>query len=475
MLLNAKKYFYLLLILCIVLLSLSQYLRFRNNDGFFYGEESYYNLKIAEFIKENKAFPAEDSMSYGGRPYVGEYGYPLLLSLNIKIIPRILPILLGVFSFILFYFIITKIKFEIRGLASLILIISPTFIYLFSTLTKYSVVVFLSLFAILLHLNKKHKIALFLFIITGFFSFISSTLILIIYSIYGIFKKGKKFNLLIFFLSWIIIFFVQFFKVFKIGVPETIFGIIQFNINNIINIIFSDFGSIFGFSLFLFLMAIIGIYYINDNLLKTFIYYSVLIIFTVLTIYFNALIFLLVFLLAFFASYGIYSLFFVDWKSEIFKYLTIVILCCGLLFSIVAYMDGISKFTPTKDFADGLKFLKGQKINTVVFSDYSRGIYLNYADKKNFMDSNFLYAPGVSSRALDAERLFRTNNLNVALAIINKYNIEYIWIDKEILNKFWANEDRELLFLLRYSPQNFNKVFSNGDVEIYQYIPLNRR
>ena len=162
MLLNAKKYFYLLLILCIVLLSLSQYLRFRNNDGFFYGEESYYNLKIAEFIKENKAFPAEDSMSYGGRPYVGEYGYPLLLSLNIKIIPRILPILLGVFSFILFYFIITKIKFEIRGLASLILIISPTFIYLFSTLTKYSVVVFLSLFAILLHLNKKHKIALFL-------------------------------------------------------------------------------------------------------------------------------------------------------------------------------------------------------------------------------------------------------------------------------------------------------------------------
>jgi len=168
-------------------------------------------------------------------------------------------------------------------------------------------------------------------------------------------------------------------------------------------------------------------------------------------------------------------LFFVDWKSEIFKHLTIVILCCGLLFSIVAYMDGISKFTPTKDFADGLKFLKGQKINTVVFSDYSRGIYLNYADKKNFMDSNFLYAPGVSSRALDAERLFRTNNLNVALAIINKYNIEYIWIDKEILNKFWANEDRELLFLLRYSPQNFNKVFSNGDVEIYQYIPLNRR
>jgi len=209
MFLNAKKHFYLLLILCIILLVLPLAIRAIFNNSFLLGEESYTNLRTAQYIKINNELPTEDDYSYGGRPYTNEYGMPLLLAFNPALLSRIIPLIFGILSFILFYFIIEEIYPFVKGLASLFLIISPSFIYLFSTATKYSGALLFTLFGIYLLVKDKKYYGLISFIIVGFFSYLISLSFLIAFLIYGIYKnKWKEFYVLL--IGNIIVFFIQF-------------------------------------------------------------------------------------------------------------------------------------------------------------------------------------------------------------------------------------------------------------------------
>lgn len=468
MLLTAKKNFYFLLVLCLILLILPQYLRMQFNDGFFYGGESYSNLRTAKYINENNELPIEDSRSYGGRQFIGEYGYPLLLSFNIEIMPKILPFLLGILSFILFYLILGKTKSEIRDIATLLFIISPSFLYLFNTLTKYSFVIFLILLGVYSYLCKSKLLSALFFSIIGFFSFSASLFVLLFYFMFTLYKKEKWNNFIIVFAGFLIFFLLQFYRIFYLGIPKNLFGFTSFNFGQIINIMFSDFGSIFGISLFVFILGIIGVWASFRETLKQYVYFFFIIAMFLLTFYFNSLVFAFVLIMPVFAAYGFNKLVNAEWKSEYFKYLVVLVLCCGFLFSTLAYINRVSDFTPSKSFGEGLNFLEKQEIDSDVFSHYSRGVYLSYAGKKNFMDSNFLYAPGLDYRTFDSERLLRAKDIKIAVALVNKYNIEYIWLDKELIDKLWSDDEIELLFLLRYSPETFEKVFDNGDVEIYK-------
>ncbi len=469
MLWNAKKYFWILLVLCMVMLALPHLIRYKYNGNFLFGEESYESLRIANFIHDNKFLPTEDYYSYGGRTFVYEYGWYILLSLKPDLFARVLPFLFGVLSFILFYLIVDKLYLKLRNLAGLLLLISPFFVYLFSTANKYSIAVLLSLLGIYLYVNKKENLALIVFIAVGLFSILTSLLILILFLFYSIYKKEfKGFSVL--FLGSFFVFLLQFYRVLFSGLPETFFGTINWSIPSILAILFSDFGSKFGISFFLFVLAFIGIYSYLSFKFKYLLAYAAITIFILLIPYFTFLVFYLGLVFVLFSAYGLIVVINREWKSEVLKYLAVLIICCGLLFSNLAYINRISTFTPSKNFGNALVFLGNQEIGGV-FSHYSRGAYLSYAGKKNFMDSNFLYAPGVEAKQLDSERLFSSNNLDVTQAIISKYNIEYIWLDRELVNNLWAGDEIELLFLLKYSPQVFKKIFDNGDVELYKYEP----
>ena len=50
MFLNAKKYFYVMLVLCVILLALPIAIRHFFNNGFMVGEDSYTTLRTAQYI-----------------------------------------------------------------------------------------------------------------------------------------------------------------------------------------------------------------------------------------------------------------------------------------------------------------------------------------------------------------------------------------------------------------------------------------
>ncbi|MEK6835605.1 MAG: hypothetical protein AABX55_01125, partial [Nanoarchaeota archaeon] len=118
---------------------------------------------------------------------------------------------------------------------------------------------------------------------------------------------------------------------------------------------------------------------------------------------------------------------------------------------------------------DGLEKLKALE-QGVVFSHYTNGVFINaIAEKKNVMDSNFFYAPKLNEVYQDSQTLFYTRNFEVAQEIIKKYNIKYIFITKNMkAGLVWEKEDQGLLFLLNSAKDNFKKLYTNNEVELWR-------
>ena len=115
-----------------------------------------------------------------------------------------------------------------------------------------------------------------------------------------------------------------------------------------------------------------------------------------------------------------------------------------------------------------LEFLKSQEGSGVVFSYYANGVLINsVANKKNLMDSNFFYSPDLKERYYDSNELLFTRDIENATKIINKYNIQYIFIDKDMEEKLWGGEEEGLLFLLKYS-KNFYTIYHNNSTRILE-------
>ena len=120
---------------------------------------------------------------------------------------------------------------------------------------------------------------------------------------------------------------------------------------------------------------------------------------------------------------------------------------------------------------DSFEFLRSQE-EGVVFSYYTNGKIINYADKSNFMDTDFAYAPNLTERWNDMQIFIKTKDLNATEDFIHKYNIKYILIDKEMKEDLFADDEEGLLFVLKYSPHKFYLAFKDEEVEIWREVVL---
>lgn len=125
----------ILILLAIAILSLPYFLK--END-LPIGKESYYHLRIADKILNEKSLPKYDDLSYSGRENFMSLGFSILIALisfifgiSVEMAMNILLLLLGIISIILFYNILKNFDLDVRFFSCLVLIISPIFIYLF--------------------------------------------------------------------------------------------------------------------------------------------------------------------------------------------------------------------------------------------------------------------------------------------------------------------------------------------------------
>ena len=435
------------------------------------GYEPYLYGRLANLVGENY-----DGLSYGGRIFVYNFGNPILLNIlsfmPLNLVLLILPIILGTLSLGLFYYILKTFKTErnIRIISSLILIISPPFLYAFTNFNYFTVPIFLILLGFYFFIKDKTRfyiLSLFISLLLVFFSVFNVIIFLLILFLYCI--KTKRFNwFLIIFVCNLVLMLVLNYPLFKYGLPEKI-GLGGYALRNLI----FDLGGGYGISLFLLFLLFFGFSKLWESKYKNSFFYVFFLLFIMLlffslkfVVYFN-------FFLCFLASLGILKILQKGWESNLVKNLTLLFLICGLLFSGVSFFNENVKTGPSEKLIDALTYLKNSgDEDDVVLSYYDKGYWINsIAGRKNVLDGYFDYAPNVNERLDDVDHVFRTRSMDRALEIIDKYNITYILITKDMKEGLvWFRDNEGLLFLLKNNPNFFNLVYDKNDIEIWRVL-----
>ena len=152
------------------------------------GDESFYHLKLAKDIV-NYGYINPGSYDFTIRTAHLEVGLEyliawtsILIGTGVENSAKLLFLLLGIGSLLLGYLIIKQLKGK-EGLLSLfVIVISPSFIYLFSVINKFAVPMFLLVLSLYIYLKKRKLFFLPLLLMPlfsiNFFIFVISSIIL---------------------------------------------------------------------------------------------------------------------------------------------------------------------------------------------------------------------------------------------------------------------------------------------------------
>ena len=414
---------YLIFGICCLILLIIPLIR-----GPWFGTDVFFFSRLAE----NPSF--YDSLSFGGRDAIYEYGTSLVLSIYPSVMIEILPFILGILSFLVFRQILKNLYEEERivNISLLLLVLSPTFIYLFSFTNKYFISMFLVLCSFYFLTTKQYKwfsiIILAVMPIFNIFIGILSIILMIIYLI--TIKKEKN----IFFWSFILLFLI-----YILGIIYLIWNYeinLEFLMNNKRNLellkdIFYDLGNNFGLGIFLSILAMIGVVTNWEKKYSNLFLFWATSILIIFSLFIPEAIVLLNIIVILFAARGLIVLMDLKWSDRQYKKYIVFLILSGLVFSSVSQINNLTEIQPTQEVLEGIYFLKAVSPGTV-FTDSSRGIWMNYAGKENIIDENYLFAPDVEERYNDINKVYLSRNFDEIKGILDKYSVDYIWIDQEM-------------------------------------------
>ena len=437
------------------------------------GVEPYHNQRLADLVGGIN-IPDSDPLSFGSRTFFYSVGTPFLLHYIEKIFPanivlNLLPFILGVLFVILCFFILKKYQIEERLIliASTVLIFSPPFIYTFTVFNSFTVPVFLNILAILLLLTDKkilNAIAVILFLLMPFFGYIHAIFSLLFLILYDLRRHTSfiKIVVLCIFSLLVLVYLKQF--------DQFSLTYLIYERDLLLRIV-SEFGGNFGISIFSVFLIFFGLRHLwKSKYAYSQIYFSLIVLFFIFLINQKASIYLTLIMSPVIAL-GLIELHNAKWESGVIKNLTLILLISGLIFSGLGFVAKIPQLPPSQEMIESLQFIRdSSNLNDVIFSHQTNGVLINsIALRKNVLDENFMYAPQLKERVNDANSLFHSRDFEVTKSILQKYNIGYVYITPDMKNGLVWNEPEEgLLFVLKFSGDNFREVYSQEGIEVWR-------
>ncbi|MBU0536199.1 MAG: glycosyltransferase family 39 protein, partial [Nanoarchaeota archaeon] len=317
-------------------LLLPQAMRILQGNPTLTGKEPYFHARMVEQVMQNRIFE-QDSLVYGGRtlfytPYhLIAAGFSFLI--GIELVLRILPMICGIISMVLFYKILKKYSYDkfTRIVAVLVLASSPAFIYVFTT-TQDSLAIALTIFGTYFFVNGKKKMHLvsFLFFLAASLFSLFNTLVIIIPLLMYSFIKGRrqKFSMatsIVLLGAYMINPSPVFYNLIT-GSPQMLKGFI------------SDLGGPIGIGVFYLMLVIIGLVYSWQENKKYYPLYMILVLYA-LSFYFarGYVLGYMNFFMAIFAAQGVKIIKDLNWQMKMIKNLTFIVIACGLLFSMISF------------------------------------------------------------------------------------------------------------------------------------------
>jgi hypothetical protein len=164
-----------------------------------------------------------------------------------------------------------------------------------------------------------------------------------------------------------------------------------------------------------------------------------------------------------------------EWASKLIKNISLFILIAGIVFSGISAIYQIALSEPNKNQYQALTYISSKSLkDETIFSYYDRGFWFTYINRTNVMDPNFFYAPNLNERWQDSINLLESNKIENTISILEKYKIDYIWIDLPVRDRFFRSSSLNFEYQLN-NDQRFRLVYRNYDinhrpiVEIWRY------
>jgi len=474
--LTQKKVIFFIILLAIIVSSIIPIARFLMNKPIFTGETPYYDLRLSESIKK-QGFISEDNMVYGSREYLVK-PYHLVLSMALIFVQPeyliLIPMLASLVSLILFFLLLKELKMNIQQkfFIMLVLLLSPSFIFMSGTLNEFCISIMLILTGLYLFIKFDRLLpSLFIFLISILFGLINSIIILFLMLFISELEPNKKIKTNII-LVWTIIF--SFLYHTSLYFTENISSKFQiFGVNHIQSFI-SDLGGLFGIGVYTIILAGIGIVLTWDFKQKLKNIYYLLISLILIALYFDYSLIYLNFFISIFAGLALTNLLERKWEMEFLEEFTILIMIYGLLFSAISYTERAIASEPDISIQESLNWLDhNSNQGDNVFSYYNKGFWIEYfANKPVITDSLFDYKDA-KIRFNDSNEIFYSRDLEKTKQLLDKYQIKYIFIDDAMKNGQIWDEKKGLWYLLTNN-ETFNNVYEKNNIEIWEYKLLTK-
>jgi len=474
----------------IFLLTLAFRLYFAFSQQSYSSDESYFHLRLIDYIKENKLPMFYDEFSYGGQ----EIFYPQLFHILIAILSlipfalKIIPALIASSLVIIIYLIAKKITNDTKS--SLLTAFLAAFIPIeihnsVNQISIYSFIIPLILILYLCLMNLEEKKYFNLFLILSFLlPLIHPVSLLFIFSLVfylilanteSLFISRYKREAIIF--SFFIILLINFliyrnlFLKFGFGIiwqniPTYLFSIYFKNINlfesiyliGALPLILGSLGIFFG----LFKQKDNSIIVLTAAILATLLLLSL----KILNIQIGIL-FLGIFLVIISSSTisKIYNYITLTKFSKLKKYITylVIILIIGLSLipsyfvakDLPNYNNQVNSFLWVKE---------NTPLTAIVIAPVELGnILTSVAKRKNIIDNNFLLARNTEERLNDVNLIYTTTLEVKALESLNKYGANYIYFDSYVRNKYNLTK-------LKYFEYEAEKCFEEIKNDVYKVL-----
>ena len=444
---------FIIFVIFSVIFSFIHVLRFKRHGGLPL-EETYSLFSASKEVALNNFSIPSFMLSLSNQPQMLAVGTLFILSFG---------------SLILFYLILSHFNvFEKTKLFTLsIFTLSPPFIYSFVAYTNYTFILFFILLFSYLYLKKNLVYATIFAIPLIFISLPSIIIVIILIQVLSLYHEDKNTRQrLIMSLSLIIISILAYFALyFGKFIPNKLF----FHEKSLFTSTISDFGSVLGFGIFHFILAIIGIIIAWDSSRKNISLFIAILLGFLLSPLFPVMIIILNVYVSFFAGIAINGVYKKKWEIQTLKNITLILILYGLLFSCFSFENRMINSHPSKEEVEALTFLKNQD-EGIVLSDEKNGFIIEYfSDKKPFLDNGLVFLKDGPSKIQTSNEIFYSRNLDKTINLLKSNDIMYIVIDSEMKEGLVFEKRNEgLLFIMDNSPDNFERIYNQDEIEIWK-------
>ncbi len=472
----------LVMLVGVVVLGFIPVLRAGSMDGITAGSEPYYHMRIANSIREAGSI-TEDPLIVSEHRLMW-HPYHFLLAgtaeiLGMQTASTLLPILLGLATIVLFYYTLLRlgIGMQVRSYATFILLLSPTYLQVFSVGEDTSLALFVLIAALYCFLMSAKRlflsISLLLFFLLPLFGIVFALAGLLALVLTVLFSEKRGFGL--YKMNIIVIGFVLIVTTIVTRVMlfrgQSLFDLYPLQASGIARAV-AEFGIGPGIALFCLILALIGFSVTWKHKLLSFIsLLSVILLFWLSLAYSAKFLILATMVLVVYAGAGLKQLIGMFWELKLLRNLTIVAVLCGILFSTLSFADLQRRVQPDTEHIASLQWMSENTRSGIVLSHYTEGFFVQtIANRTVFDDEKIRSFDESAQKKRFAEEVFASYSLVNTTSMLKEQGISHLYITP-VLKKglVWSKNNEGLLFLLRNN-ETFRNIYDENGYEIWEFL-----